>query len=96
MKNMVMMLMVIVLLVVGVGAFAEEYAMVAIVVNVDYSTDVVDVVDANENIWQFDGCEDWAVDDLCACLMDDNGTEIIYDDMIISCRYCGTIDNFIF
>ena len=96
MKNMVMMLMVVVLLVVGASAFAEDYAMVAKVVNVDYSADLVDVVDANGNIWQFDGCEDWEVNDLCACLMDDNGTEIIYDDMIISCRYCGIIDNFDF
>ena len=96
MKNVIMVLMVVVLMVVCVNAFAEDYAMVTKVVKVDYSTDLVDVVDANGNIWQFYGCEDWDVNDLCACLMDDNNTEIIYDDVIVSCRYCGTIDNFNF
>lgn len=47
----------------------------------------------NGNLFSFyaeDG--DWFVDDICSMIMYDNGTETIYDDEIVSVKYCGYID----
>ena len=65
------------------------YPMTGIVVEVNYDEDIVAVEDFNGNIWEFYGCEDWAEGDIASMLMYDNGTEIIYDDEIVSVRYCG-------
>ena len=35
------------------------------------------------------GEEDWVVGDCCSCIMDSMGTELIYDDQIVSVRYSG-------
>lgn len=51
--------------------------------------DTVTIEYRNGNLWDFYGIEDWQVGDYCACLMDNNGTEIIYDDIICSTRYEG-------
>lgn len=69
-----------------------NYSITTLVVEVDYESDIVTVVDFNRNYWQFAGCEDWFEGDICTCTMDANGTEIIYDDEIINTRYCGWID----
>ena len=63
------------------------YALSTTVTDVDYKTDVVTVTDHNGNEWQFSGCEDWMTGDGCALVMDDMGTEIIYDDEIMNTRY---------
>lgn len=68
------------------------YSITTMVVEVDYESDVVTVVDFNRNYWQFAGCEDWFEGDICTCTMDANGTEIIYDDKIINTRYCGWVE----
>lgn len=65
------------------------YALTTCVVTVDEITDTVTVEDNNGNLWDFFGCEDWAVGDICSMLMDDNGTTEIYDDIIINTRYDG-------
>lgn len=68
----------------------ENYAMCAVVVEISEGNDTVTIKDYNGNLWQFTGAEDWAVDDVCACVMSDNGTAEIKDDEIISTRYQGT------
>lgn len=68
------------------------YSITTMVVEVDYESDIVTVVDFNRNYWQFAGCEDWIEGDICTCTMDANGTEIIYDDEIINTRYCGWVE----
>ena len=68
------------------------YSITTMVVEVDYESDVVTVVDFNRNYWQFTGCEDWFKGDICTCTMNANGTEIIYDDEIINTRYCGWVE----
>ena len=73
-------------------ASAETYAMTTVVVSLDYDADVVECMDFNGNVWAFDGCEDWQLMDVCALLMDDNDTETIYDDVILSARYNGWLD----
>ena len=65
------------------------YPLSTIVTEVDEDTDIVTVQDFNGNVWQFMGAEDWAVNDVCALIMDSKGTATIYDDEIISKNYCG-------
>ena len=74
------------------GAMAETYALTTVVVSLDYDADVVEVQDFNGNVWAFDGCEDWQLMDVCSMTMDDNDTDIIYDDAIINCRYDGWLE----
>lgn len=46
--------------------------------------------DFNGNQWEVKGDpEDWAVGDICAAIMSDNGTVIIYDDKVKATKYCG-------
>lgn len=52
--------------------------------------DTVTVEDSNGNLWDFYGVEDWQVGDGCSLLMDNNGTENIEDDIIISTQYHTT------
>ena len=63
------------------------YALSTTVTDVDYKTDVVTVTDHNGNEWQFSGCEDWMTGGGCALVMNNMGTEIIYDDEIVNTRY---------
>lgn len=65
------------------------YALTTIVVELDAENDVVTCKDFNGNLWEFEGCEDWAIGDIASLLMSDRGTEKIYDDTIISARYNG-------
>ena len=61
-----------------------------IVVNVE--NDVVTLKDSNGEYWEFEGAEDWMINDICACIMNDNATEKIYDDEIVKVKYCGFVD----
>lgn len=65
------------------------YPMSGQVVTINAEDDTVTIESRNGNLWEFCGIEDWQVGDYCACLMDNNGTEIIYDDIIRSVRYEG-------
>lgn len=68
------------------------YPLTTKIVMVNYPTDEVWCEDYNGNIWEFYGCEDWAIGDVASLLMNDNGTENIYDDEIMSTRYQGTFE----
>lgn len=68
----------------------DEYPQSMIVVQVDKATNTVTCKDANGNLWQFKGCEDWMVDDVAAMIMNNKGTAEISDDEIIAIRYCGS------
>ena len=66
------------------------YAMTAQVYRLDYEADIVTIEDANGNLWDFEGCEDYCEGDLVSCVMWDAGTpETIYDDHILSTRFSG-------
>lgn len=65
------------------------YGITAIVTNVSQTTDTVTIKDFNGNLWQFKGIEDWEVDDIASCVMDNKGTAEIKDDVIVSVRYSG-------
>lgn len=65
----------------------NRYALTAQVVELDFDSDVVTCVDCNGNLWEFYGCEDWQIGDCVALLMNDNGTEKIFDDKIEKALY---------
>lgn len=68
------------------------YALTTKVILVDYTTDIVWCEDFNGNVWELQGCSDWAVGDIATLLMSDKGTRNIYDDEIIRARYQGTFE----
>lgn len=87
---------------IGSGASASEnvrvidgcdiYAQTTVVVEVNYDEDVVYCQDFNGNVWTFEGCEDWIEGDIASMVMYNSGTEIIYDDEILSVWYSGWFD----
>lgn len=99
MKNKIVMA-VLVCLAVGsgftVGKIAERkqvenmYPLSTIVTEINIKDDSITVEDSNGNLWDFYGVEDWKVGDGCSLLMDNNGTENIEDDIIISTQYHTT------
>lgn len=62
-----------------------EYSQVLEVVEIE--NDLIYLVDWDGNEWIWEGAEDWAIDDYAAATMNTNGTEIIYDDIIVNLRY---------
>ena len=71
----------------------ETYPATGIVTTVSESGQFIEFTDFNGNQWTLDGDpEDWACGDRIAVIMSDNGTpESIYDDEIMSVRYCGWV-----
>lgn len=69
------------------------YPLSGIVTETDYNSDTVTITDCAGMTWQFYGVEDWAVGDIAACIMDDNGTELIFDDEIVKVYYAGAVEN---
>lgn len=66
------------------------YTRTGLVVDLDYDTDTVTVVDGCDFAWQFIGCEDYCVGDLVEMLMQEAGDpENIFDDVIHSTCYAG-------
>ena len=66
------------------------YTRTGLVVDLDYDTDTVTVVDGCDFAWQFTGCEDYCVGDLVEMLMQEAGEpENIFDDVIHSTCYAG-------
>ena len=63
-----------------------------IVTYVNYEEDTVALEDFNGQRWVFYGAEDWIVNDICACIMNDMGTDVVYDDEIVETRYCGWVE----
>lgn len=52
------------------------------------------LTDFNGFQWAFYDTEgdDWKPGDVASCVMSDNGTEIIFDDQILSIKYSGYIE----
>lgn len=70
-------------------ACAEIYPQTFIVSAMDTAQDALVLIDSAGNEWIWYGIEDYDLGDIVAAIMDDNGTEIIYDDAIITMRYTG-------
>ena len=69
------------------GADADVYARVAVVDSVDEATDIVVFVDSVGFLWEIEGIEDWFIGDAAALLMDNQGTNSIFDDVVIGAYY---------
>lgn len=66
------------------------YTRTGLVVDLDYDTDTVTVVDGVDFVWQFTGCEDYCIGDLVEMLMRKTGKpDYILDDVIFSTCYAG-------
>jgi len=69
---------------------ANYYPTTGIITTV--STEFVVFTDFNGNEWMIeDSPEDWECGDICSVIMDSNGTDIIYDDSVVSTKYSGWI-----
>ena len=58
---------------------------------IEVENNIVTLEDFNGYTWEFEGAEDWQVGDICACIMNDNGTDKIFDDEIVQTKYCGFV-----
>jgi len=69
------------------------YPYAGVVCNLDYENDIVTIGNGADTFgWSFYGCEDWELGDLCAVIMDDNGTpDNVYDDIVVQARYSWTV-----
>ena len=65
----------------------EIYPRTMIVAGIDEANNRVILKDGVGYQWEISGVEDWEIGDLCSCIMDTNGTEIITDDSILVARY---------
>ena len=74
-----------------VNAQAKEniYPNAGIVIDLDKANDLVIFQDFSGQEWDFKGVEDYMIGDIIAVIMNDKGTESIYDDEIIDVRYIG-------
>ena len=69
------------------SASADMYPETAKVIMVDYDIDMIMVETFTGFRFPFKGCEDWQEGDCASLIMDDNGTELVYDDCIIMAQY---------
>lgn len=65
------------------------YPMSGWVTEIDRGSDTVVFEETNGNIWEFRGAEDYEVGDLISCIMSDNGTSDVRDDVVLKVRFCG-------
>ena len=59
------------------------------VYSVDRSADIVTLETSTGLLYSFSGVEDWEPGDICAALMNDNGSAIVTDDQVMVTRYAG-------
>ncbi len=65
------------------GFYAKSYT----VCDVDHNR--VTIKDNHGYLYSFEGAEDYEVNDKVACIMFDNFTDVITDDIIVNVRYEG-------
>lgn len=91
MKKLILLAMVITALLCQ-SALADTYPTLFVVTEVDEVSDSMLMVDFNGQLWEWYGIEDTFPDDMIAAIMDDCGTDEVYDDEIAAIRYCGWLD----
>lgn len=67
----------------------QENLYPAVMEVVSIENDLVTVQTSTGIAYQFEGAQDLAVGDLAGLIMDDNNTDIVYDDIIVKVRYGG-------
>lgn len=91
MKKLILLAMVITALLCR-SALADTYPTLFVVTEVDEVSDSMLMVDFNGQLWEWYGIEDTFPGDMIAAIMDDCGTDEVYDDEIVAIRYCGWLD----
>ena len=80
------------------GECKDLYPLTGIVTEVEHmeDTDLVTMTCANGNqfSWYADAEDCWSINDLASCIMNSNGTEIVYDDEIVDAQYAGGLKHF--
>lgn len=80
------------------GECKNLYPLTGIVTEVEHmeDTDLITMTTANGNqfSWYADAEDCWSINDLASCIMESNGTEIVYDDEIIDAHYAGGLKQF--
>ncbi len=89
MKKAMIILIALILTMMGLTASAEIYPKTAKVIEVNEVEDLVIIETCTGITYTFEGCEDWAEGDGISLIMDDNGTESIFDDCILMAEYTG-------
>jgi len=74
---------------------SKTYGLTTVVTDISKANDRVTCQDFNGNLWQFEGVEDWCVNDIATLIMDDNGTKEIKDDEILDVRYGGYFEGWL-
>lgn len=69
----------------------DYYSTIGRVVGYDSISDTL-YIKSDNNLWEYDGIEDWMIDDYCSIVFCDNGTESISDDEIVYIRYIGYLE----
>ena len=59
------------------------------VIQLDYLHDIVTCETSTGFVFEFYGCEDYYMNDIIICVMDNNRTKSIIDDKIIDTKYSG-------
>lgn len=59
----------------------NHYSLITTVIEIN--DNIVMIEDNNGEVWTFEGAENWKINDNCFCIMNDNGTQTIYDDEIV-------------
>ena len=80
------------------GEYKDLYPLTGIVTEVEHmeDTDLITMTTANGNqfSWYADAEDGWSINDLASCIMESNGTEIVYDDEIVDAHYAGGLKQF--
>ena len=74
-------------------AHAEIYPQVFMITDVIEESDTLTLMDFNGNAWEMKGIEDYMIGDMVAAIMNDNDTEIIYDDEIIMIQFVNYVED---
>ena len=72
-------------------AYEDIYPETAIVTETNQETDIVTVETMNGNRFEFYGVEDYTTGDIVSMIMNSNKTEAVTDDIILSVKYSGYI-----
>lgn len=87
MKRLIILIFALVLL--ASAGLADAYPMTLMITDIDPETDTFWACDFTGHVWEFSEIEDWHIGDFMACIMDDQGTEVITDDVVTMAYYAG-------
>ena len=72
---------------INVNPNGNLYAKTMVVTAVETETDTVYLKDFNSFSYKANGLEDFEIGDYASCIMYDNATEIVADDVVLSAKY---------